>query len=86
MGLLKNPRDRIREFIFNKLCQEDFAIGLIHLVSQIPHAFAMAPGRDKFDGSPAMTVATSADVYGYSLILVFSLVMLKILFMELKAV
>ena len=27
MGILKNPRDRIREFIFKKLCQEDFAIG-----------------------------------------------------------
>ena len=27
MGILKNPRDRIREFIFKKLCQKDFAIG-----------------------------------------------------------
>ena len=27
MGILKNPRDRIREFIFKKLYQEDFAIG-----------------------------------------------------------
>ena len=27
MGILKNPRDRIREFISKKLCQEDFAIG-----------------------------------------------------------
>ena len=27
MGILKNPRDRIREFIFKKLCQDDFAIG-----------------------------------------------------------
>ena len=27
MGILKNPSDRIREFIFKKLCQEDFAIG-----------------------------------------------------------
>ena len=29
MKILKNPRDRIREFIFKKLCQEDFAIGLL---------------------------------------------------------
>ena len=27
MGILKNPCDRIREFIFKKLCQKDFAIG-----------------------------------------------------------
>ena len=27
MGILKNPRDKIRKFIFKKLCQEDFAIG-----------------------------------------------------------
>ena len=27
MGILKNLRDRIREFIFKKLCQENFAIG-----------------------------------------------------------
>ena len=27
MGILKNPYDRIREFIFKKLCQKDFAIG-----------------------------------------------------------
>ena len=26
-GILKNPRDKIRKFIFKKLCQEDFAIG-----------------------------------------------------------
>ena len=25
--ILKNPRDKIRKFIFKKLCQEDFAIG-----------------------------------------------------------
>ena len=27
MGILKNPRDKIRKFIFKKLCQVDFAIG-----------------------------------------------------------
>ena len=27
MGIWKNPCDRIREFIFKKLCQKDFAIG-----------------------------------------------------------
>jgi len=27
MGILKNPCDRISEFIFKKLCQKDFAIG-----------------------------------------------------------
>ena len=27
MGILKNPCDRIRKFIFKKLCQKDFAIG-----------------------------------------------------------
>ena len=27
MGILKNPHDKIRKFIFKKLCQEDFAIG-----------------------------------------------------------
>ena len=27
IGILKNPRDKIREFIFKKLCQEDFAMG-----------------------------------------------------------
>ena len=32
MKILKNPRDRIREFIFKKLCQEDFAIGLLFKV------------------------------------------------------
>ena len=27
IGILKNPHDKIREFIFKKLCQEDFAMG-----------------------------------------------------------
>ena len=27
IGILKNPRDKIREFIFKKLCQEDFVMG-----------------------------------------------------------
>ena len=32
MGILKNPRDRIREFIFKKLCQKDFEIGPLFMV------------------------------------------------------
>ena len=32
MGILKNPRDKIRKFIFKKLCQKDFAIGRLFMV------------------------------------------------------